>query len=114
MEKTAIDDEAYRAVKDAMGEIFNELIQTFQAYVPQQISQLGEAIAQADSAAVFNAAHAIKSASGTIGALGLASTAEHIEQLGRADKVDDIGQHYRVLQEQYQQAIDFLLQDNTT
>ena len=112
MDNPAIDPAAYSAVKDAMGEIFVELIQTFQEYVPTQISKLGMAIAQADSSAVFNAAHAIKSSSGTIGALGLASTAEHIEQLGRDDSRDEIEQHFQTLQNQYQEVIDFLQRDN--
>ncbi len=113
MENPAIDIDAYSAVKEAMGDIFVDLIQTFQDYVPGQISKLGEAIKQSDSDAVFNASHAIKSASGTIGALGLASSAEHIEQLGRAGSTDGLDQHFENLQHLYQQAIEFLQQDNS-
>ncbi|MGB5395889.1 MAG: Hpt domain-containing protein [Gammaproteobacteria bacterium] len=112
MENPAIDSDAYNAVKEAMGDIFVDLIQTFQDYVPGQINKLGEAIAQSDSEGVFNAAHAIKSSSGTIGALGLASSAEHIEQLGRTGSIDGLDQQFENLQNLYQQAIEFLQRDN--
>ena len=108
METTAIDSEAFAAVKETMGDIFNEVIATFMGYVPQQISKLGDAIEQSDSELSFQLAHAIKSSSSSIGALGLARTAEQIELLGRASNLDGAGAHYQKLQQQYEEVADFL------
>lgn len=108
MDNSAIDINAHAAVRDAMGEIFDEVISTFLDYVPQQIHKLGVAIEQLDCDNVFNFAHAIKSSSGSIGALGLASTAEQIELLGRKSSIDGVNQHYQTLQNQYREVVEFL------
>ena len=114
METSAIDPAAYAAVKDTMGEIFGEVIETFLDYLPGQISKLGDAIESSDSTDVFNLAHGIKSSSGSIGALGLASTAEQIELLGRQSVTDGIDLHFKTLQNQFQEVVEFLQQDNAT
>jgi HPt (histidine-containing phosphotransfer) domain-containing protein len=107
----AIDPAAYAAMKTTMGEIFPAVIDAFLDYVPQQITQLDTAIQQADCENIFNYAHAIKSSSSSIGALGLASTAEHIEQLGRNGTSVGTEQHYQTLQQQFSEAAEFLKAD---
>jgi len=107
----AIDQAAYAAMKSTMGEIFASVVDTFLDYLPTQIARLEAAIEQSDCDAIFNSAHSIKSSSSSIGALGLASTAEKIEQLGRSGTSEGTQQYYQVLQQQFTEASDFLKSD---
>lgn len=111
MQAPAIDSAAYAAMKNTMGDIFPDVIATFLDYVPQQIHKLDTAIKQADCDSIFNSAHAIKSSSSSIGALGLASTAAQIELLGRQKTSSGAEQHYQTLQDQFSEAAAFLRQD---
>lgn len=104
----AIDQAAYSAMKTTMGEIFTSVIDAFLDYVPTQMAGLDAAIQQADCEAIFNSAHTIKSSSSSIGALGLASTAEQIEQLGRKGVSAGTEQLYPILQQQFSEAAEFL------
>lgn len=47
------------------------------------------AVASRDSQALMNAAHTLKSSSMSLGATGLGGTCARLEQLGRADNMDD-------------------------
>jgi HPt (histidine-containing phosphotransfer) domain-containing protein len=109
-EDPAIDDEAFAAMKSAMGEIFAEVIETFLNYIPGQIDQLGAAIVAGDLREIFNLAHSIKCSSGSIGALGVASVAARIEQLGRSNDLGPVAHHYASLQRKFKQTEDFLTQ----
>jgi HPt (histidine-containing phosphotransfer) domain-containing protein len=104
----AIDQAAYAAMKTSMGEIFTAVIDAFLDYLPTQIAGLDTAIQQADCETIFNCAHSIKSSSSSIGALGLASTAEQIEQMGRNGICAGTEQHYQLLQQQFSEAAEFL------
>ena len=110
MDNTAINMDAYEAIKGVMGEIFSDVITTFLDYIPGQISKLGDAIEREDSTEIFHLAHSIKSSCGSIGALGLAETAATIEQLGRNSDTADVPRHFEKLQEQFQSAAEFLQQ----
>ena len=104
----AVDQAAYAAMKTTMGEIFTSVIDAFLDYVPTQMAGLDAAIQQADCETIFNCAHSIKSSSSSIGALGLASTAEQIEQLGRKGISAGTEQLYQLLQQQFSEAAEFL------
>lgn len=112
MNHPALDIAAYTAMKDTMGEIFSDVVQAFLAYLPPQIDKLGAAINQADYENIFNIAHSIKSSSGSIGALGLASTAGQIELLGRNNSTDGAEQQYLILQQQFFEVVDILKHDS--
>jgi len=107
-----MDLAAYAAMKNTMGEIFNEVIAAFLDYVPKQIDKLDTAIQQADCENMFASAHAIKSSCSSIGALGVASTAEQIEKLGRSNTSTGADQHYQILLQQFSDAVEFLKQDS--
>lgn len=111
MTRPAMDAAAYAAMKNTMGEIFRDVVETFLDYVPQQLDKLGAAIAQTNCEDTFNFAHSIKSSSSSIGALGLAKTAEQIEQLGRNKISDGTEQYYQILLQQFSEAAAFLKQD---
>ena len=87
MEK-AITSEALDELRSLMGESLDEVLQTFIDYVPDQINELSKAVFNNDADGVFNLAHKMKSSSSSIGALGLAQTAEQIEMIGRAGSTE--------------------------
>jgi len=111
MEQTAMDMRAYKEMKGVMGEVLKELIETFIEYMPGQLEDLKNAIEKHDTELVFGIAHRVKSSSNSIGALGLAETAETIELLGRAGKADGALEHFSVLGEQLAEATTFLEQE---
>ena len=84
----AIKMEALDELRSLMGDSLDEVLQTFIDYVPGQIDELSKAIINDDAESVFNTAHRMKSSSSSIGALGLAHTAEQIELIGRAGSTE--------------------------
>ena len=60
-----------------------EILQEYLASVPREVEKLSAAIAAGDSKTTGSVAHALKGASATIGAKGLAATALVIEQAGK-------------------------------
>ena len=71
----AMDMSAYNELKNIMGEILDDLIQTFLDTVPEQIGLLQAAIEAGDCDQVFAVAHRIKSSSSSIGAAAEFETA---------------------------------------
>ena len=86
--ETAIKMEALDELRSLMGDSLDEVLQTFIDYLPGQIDELSKAIINDDAESVFNTAHRMKSSSSSIGALGLAHTAEEIELIGRAGSTE--------------------------
>jgi len=84
----AINLEALDELRSLMGESLDEVLQTFIDYVPDQINELSKAVFNNDADGIFNLAHKMKSSSSSIGALGLAHTAEQIEMIGRAGSTE--------------------------
>lgn len=111
MEPKAMDMRTYNEMKSVMGEVLQELIETFLDYMPGQLDDLNSAINKDDPDLVFSIAHRIKSSSNCIGALGLAETAETIELIGRAGKTEGADTHFSVLSKQLTEAMDFLKQE---
>ena len=111
MELNAMDMRAYKEMKSVMGEVLKELIETFIDYMPEQLDDLNNAIEKENAELVFGIAHRIKSSSNSIGALGLAETAETIELIGRAGKTEGALEHFSILGKQLTEVITFLKQE---
>lgn len=111
MELKAMDMRAYREMKRVMGVVLKELIETFLDYMPGQLDDLNNAVNKEDPELIFSIAHRIKSSSNSIGALGLAETAEIIELLGRSGKTEGVAPHLSMLSEQLVETMDFLKQE---
>lgn len=99
---------AYAEVKNIMGEVLKELIETFVDYMPTQLDDLKKAIDNKDASLIFGIAHRIKSSCNSLGALGPAETAQIIELLGRDNTTDTADQHFSELTLQVNKAIEFL------
>ena len=100
----AINSEALDELRSLMGESLDEVLQTFIEYVPDQINELSKAVVNDDAESVFNLAHKMKSSSSSIGALGLAHTAEQIELIGRAGSTEGAAELLQQLKDMYSDA----------
>jgi HPt (histidine-containing phosphotransfer) domain-containing protein len=100
----AINSEALDELRSLMGESLNEVLQTFIDYLPDQINELSTAVFNNDADGVFNLAHKMKSSSSSIGALGLARTAEQIELIGRAGSTEGAAELLEQLKDMYSDA----------
>ena len=100
----AINSEALDELRSLMGESLDEVLQTFIDYVPDQINELSKAVFNNDADGVFNLAHKMKSSSSSIGALGLANTAEQIELIGRAGSTEGAAELLEQLKGMYSDA----------
>ena len=100
----AINSEALDELRSLMGESLNEVLQTFIDFVPDQINELSNAVFNNDADGVFNLAHKMKSSSSSIGALGLAHTAEQIELIGRAGSTEGAAELLEQLKGMYSDA----------
>lgn len=109
-----MDMRAYNEMKSVMGDVLKELIETFLEYMPGQLDDLNNAIDKNDAELVFSVAHRIKSSSNSIGALGLAETAETLELIGRAGNTDGASSHLSTLSEQLTEVSAFLKKELET
>ena len=103
-----MDMTAYNELKDIMGDVLHDLINTFLDNMPDQITSLQLALQEDNCEQVFAIAHRIKSSSSSIGATGLAAYAEALEMKGRAGDVSDSDEQYASLVEQYEKVEAFL------
>lgn len=79
-----------------------ELVQIFVSDTEERVPKLLEAVQNADVEAVKMEAHAIKGASGTIGADKLANLARQLEQMGVAGDLNPAALAFRKVAEEYQ------------
>lgn len=79
-----LDDAIVCELRDLMEEDFDELLETFLRDMPRHLRHLQTAIAGDDSMLLWQAAHPLKSSSGSVGALRLSALAEQLEKAGRS------------------------------
>ncbi len=65
-----------------------ELVETYLADVPVQITGIADALEADDAAALVRPAHTLKSASATVGAMRLSAVARELEMAGRSGSLD--------------------------
>ena len=83
MPQTAMNASAFSEMKEMMGDTFKEVLNLCIETLPEQLNAIEDAIETQDAESLFNISHKMKSASGSIGAFGLAEKAEVIELIGR-------------------------------
>ncbi|MCB1802062.1 MAG: response regulator [Gammaproteobacteria bacterium] len=79
-----LDQAVLQELRDIMEEDYTSLLGTFLRNAPQLMTQLREAIARDDVAAMVNPVHSLKSSSANVGALHLSEKARDMEKLARA------------------------------
>ena len=108
METPTLDMQAYAELKSIMGATLNEVIAMFLQNIPELLVALDTEIANKNAAQVFQIAHRIKSSCGSIGATGIAETAQLIELIGREGSTANTESHLDVLKRQYIEIKPFL------
>ena len=68
-----------------------ELVTTFLDDSPRLLADMRQALAEASAPNFQRAAHSLKSNSASLGALGLSAQAKELEMIGRAGKLDGVG-----------------------
>ena len=108
METPTLDMQAYAELKSIMGDTFIELITMFLQNIPELLVTLDTEIKNVNALQVFEIAHRIKSSCGSIGASGIAETAQIIELIGRDGSTENTASHLKVLNQQYTEIKPFL------
>lgn len=108
MDSQVLDMDAYTELKSIMGDTLNEVIQLYLKTMPELLDTLNTQIQNKDANQVFEIAHRIKSSSGSIGATGLAKTAQIIEQIGKQGSTDNTLLSLEELKRQYAEIQPFL------
>jgi len=108
MSQTAMDAAAFSEMKELMGETLNEVITLCLQSLPEQLNAIEEAIDSNNAESLFNISHKMKSASGSIGAFGLAEKAETLELIGREGSTQVPDQAIDDLRDATKQVITFL------
>lgn len=108
METPTLDMQAYAELKSVMGDTLNEVIKMFLSNMPDLIVTLDTEISNDNAPQVFETAHRIKSSCSSIGATGIAETAQHIELIGREGSTENTAAHLEVLKNQYIEIKPFL------
>jgi len=108
MTAPAMDMVAYAELKEIMEEVLDEIIEAYLETIPGMLETLQTQIQNKNTDQVFEIAHLIKSSSSSIGAVGMAKTAEIIELAGREGTIDNIAPHMEELKLQYKEVESFL------
>jgi len=108
MSQTAMDAAAFSEMKELMGNTLNEVITLCLQSLPEQLNAIEEAIDSNNAESLFNTSHKMKSASGSIGAFGLAEKAETLEIIGREGSTQVPDQAIEELRDATKQVITFL------
>jgi HPt (histidine-containing phosphotransfer) domain-containing protein len=90
-------------------DLVHKIAQKFAETGPGMVAQVREAIVGQDADAVYRAAHQLKGASATMGAVRLASVAADIEMLGREGNVHGAAERISALEAEFQKAVPMLL-----
>ena len=100
---SVIDMTAFEDLKQMAGADFiGELINTFLDDAPQLIQQLHSALVVNDAESFRRAAHSLKSNAASFGANHLSGLAKELEMLGRENKLNEVGDKLKSLDEAYQ------------
>ena len=100
-----IDRATFDSLLQNVGQDFiGELLDTFFSEAPQLISQMKSAHASSDAETFRRVAHSLKSNANSFGALHLADLAKELEMLGKENKLNEVGNKIKALEETYQAA----------
>ena len=104
-----IDRATFGELKQMSGEVFiNELIDTFLDDAPKMMQDITMALNANDADSFRRAAHSMKSNAATFGANQLADLAKELESLGRENRLSEVGDNVRSLEEAAKSACDEL------
>ncbi len=88
MSELRLDATVLMSLKEVMEDEYPLLLETFLCDSQERIRLLQQAIAQADAAAVRNAAHSFKGSCSNMGAVVLAGFCKQLEEAGRTSQLE--------------------------
>ena len=100
---SALDAKALASIReldDGEGSILAEVVAIFLDEAPRQLEALSLALESRDAAELARVAHALKSASGNVGAVRVVKLCKEIERVGRSGQVADAPPLLREIQQQ--------------
>ena len=102
MSNSAIDMSTFESLRQMSGADFiGELIDTFLDDAPRLIKELHSTRKAGDAESFRRAAHSLKSNSATFGALQLSGLARDLEMLGKENKLGEVGNRLKALEDAY-------------
>jgi CheY-like chemotaxis protein len=101
--RDALDRRVLEQLREDLGDIaaLGEVIATFLERSPSMLTDLREAAARGDVAAVSAGAHAMKGTSATLGALTLSSLCAELERLARAESMREVVARVPAIEAEY-------------
>lgn len=103
MPNREIDVSTFDELKQMSGADFiGELVDTFLDDAPKLIKEMRSALPAKDADSFRRAAHSLKSNAATFGAKRLSELARELEQIGKDNKLADIGDRLANLEQTYQ------------
>jgi len=105
MPNSVIDPSAFENLKDLAGADFmSELIDTFLEDAPKLIKELQSGLKTNDAEPFRRAAHSLKSNAASFGATHLSVLAKELEIIGKENKLTEVGDRLKVLEDAYKAA----------
>lgn len=87
-----LDPETVRNVRSLGGEddpqFFAELVETFAADAPERVAAIRAALEVSDAETARNAAHALKSSAGSLGAIAVQVLAQEVEHMAQRREME--------------------------
>ncbi|MDX1569168.1 MAG: ATP-binding protein [Xanthomonadales bacterium] len=98
-----IDQQTLSDVMEIMGDDFQDLVSVYLEDSPKTLKQLAKAAESGKDADLIPPAHALKSTSANLGAIGLSELAKSLEHDARSGKVEHVPQRVREMIKLYKQ-----------
>ena len=92
--------------------IIGELIDCYLKDADSRLADMSTAINQGDAQSLHEAAHTLKSASGNVGANGIADLCQQLEVIGRGGSIDGTKEIFTQLQKEYEDVKNALSSEN--
>ncbi len=103
-----IDEERIEELRNSVSTAFDKMVQAYVEDLPSLVTSLEDAVNSKDAGQVQHYAHSIKGSSKNFGAVELANVSKEIEDMGRADELQDVNTLLIGLYEEVERVIEYL------
>ena len=103
-----IDEERIEELRDSVAGAFNKMVEAYVEDLPKLVTSLEDAVNSKDAEQVQHYAHSIKGSSKNFGAVELANVSKEIEDMGKANELQDVNTQLIALFEEVDRVIEYL------
>ncbi|MDW3095058.1 MAG: EAL domain-containing protein [Gammaproteobacteria bacterium] len=103
-----IDEERIEELRDSVASAFDQMVKAYVEDLPILVTSLEDAVNSKDAEQVQHFAHSIKGSSKNFGAVELANVSKEIEDMGRANELQDANTQLIALFEEVDRVIEYL------